>query len=406
MRRSSYMFFGVAYAVPLRPRLPADSWDYAGACSCSPAFQAAVFDKRTAKTIRKTFPTLAAAEGWRADARQSVRKGILTAPTRQTVAEAFDAMLEGMHNGSIRNRNRRTFKPSARRSYSTVIESHLRDRFGAYKLGDLHRNDVQDYAEELLAEGLDPSTVRNIIMPPRVVYRIAIRRGAVAVNPTHDLELPAVEGTRDRVASPAEAESLLKALPEPDRALWATAFYAGLRNGELRALRVEDVDLQTGTLRVERSWDDVEGPVAPKSAAGTRVIPICVHLRVYLKPHIRGRAGLVFGHTPTRSYNYKNTVNRANKAWVAAVIGAFFCGTSACIERITLHEARHSFRTFLDYAGVSEARCDRYLGHASHSVGRRYTHALMDHLADDAAALDAYLGGASSGRVVPLAAAG
>jgi len=54
----------------------------------------------------------------------------------------------------------------------------------------------------------------------------------------------------------------------------------------------------------------------------------------------------------------------------------------------------------------SEARCDRYLGHANHSVGRRYTHALSVHLSDDAAALDAYLGGAAAGRVVPLAAIG
>src|ERR1043166_8010614 len=91
-------------------------WDEAGVCSCTPTFQAAVFDKRTGRTIRKTFPTLAAAEGWRSDARQSVRKGALTAPTRKTVGEAFDAMLEGMKNGSIRNRNRKTFKPSAIRS--------------------------------------------------------------------------------------------------------------------------------------------------------------------------------------------------------------------------------------------------------------------------------------------------
>jgi len=253
-----------------------------------------------------------------------------------------------------------------------------------------------------LARGVPPHGRGQL----RVAYRIAVRRGEVALNPTHHLELPAVEGRREHVASPAEAQALLEALPQSDGALWATALYAGLRNGELRGLRVEDVNLEAGTLRVERSWDNVFGPVAPKSAAGVRVIPICAHLRAYLEPHLRGRTGLVFGHTPTRPYHYKNTVNRAYKAWVATVTGAFFCGTSAGIERITLHEARHSFRTFLDYAGVSEARCDRYLGHANHSVGRRYTHALTAHLADDAAALDAYLSGATSGRVVALAATG
>src|SRR5262245_648863 len=222
----------------------AKGWDGTGVCNCTPTFQAAVFVVRDGRTIRKTFPTLAAAERWRADARQSVRKGTLTAPTRRTVGEAFDVMLAGMKNGSVRNRNRKPFKPSAIRSYQAVIESRLRERFGSLKLTDLHRNDVQDYAEELVAESLDPSTVRNILMPLRVVFRVAIRRGEIAVNPTHDLELPAVEGVRKRVADPAEAKRLLEALPEQDRALWATAFYAGLRNGELRALRVEDIDLE------------------------------------------------------------------------------------------------------------------------------------------------------------------
>jgi integrase len=88
------------------------------------------------------------------------------------------------------------------------------------------------------------------------------------VNPTHDLELPAVEGTRERVADPTEAQTLLGALTEADRPLWATALYAGLRNGELQALRYEDVDLEAGLLRVEHSWDAVEGAVDPKSKAG------------------------------------------------------------------------------------------------------------------------------------------
>jgi integrase len=38
--------------------------------------------------------------------------------------------------------------------------------------------------------------------------------------------------------------------------VWATALYAGLRRGELQALRWRDVDLEAGVIRVEGSWDD------------------------------------------------------------------------------------------------------------------------------------------------------
>ena len=51
--------------------------------------------------------------------------------------------------------------------------------------------------------------------------------------------------------------------------IWATAFYAGLRRGELQALRVEDVDLAAGVIHVRRGWDHIEGELdLPKSKSG------------------------------------------------------------------------------------------------------------------------------------------
>jgi integrase len=78
---------------------------------------------------------------------------------------------------------------------------------------------------------------------------------------------------------------LLTALPEPERALWATALYAGLRRGELRALQWGDVDLATGVIHVRRAMDIRGSIIAPKSAAGTRTMPIAKVLRTYLAAH-------------------------------------------------------------------------------------------------------------------------
>jgi integrase len=82
-----------------------------------------------------------------------------------------------------------------------------------------------------------------------------------------------VRGRRDRIASPAGAAKLLAALPEQDRAIWATAMYAGLRLGELRALRYEHVDIRGGVIGVEASWDPREGLIEPKSRAGSAASP-------------------------------------------------------------------------------------------------------------------------------------
>ncbi|HEX2127260.1 MAG TPA: hypothetical protein VHF45_11955 [Thermoleophilaceae bacterium] len=121
-----------------------------------------------------------------------------------------------------------------------------------------------------MADGVGTSTVRNSLLPLRTIYRQALALDEVAVNPTAGVQLPAVRGKRERIASPAEAARLIASLPQRDRAVWATAMYAGLRSGELQALTDELVDLDSDVIRVQWSWDPVAGRVAPKSRSGRR----------------------------------------------------------------------------------------------------------------------------------------
>jgi hypothetical protein len=111
------------------------------------------------------------------------------------------------------------------------------------------------------------------------------------------------------------------------------------------------------------------------------------HLRVYLE-RVERRPGFFFG-TTDKPFDYDALIARAKKAW-----------DDAGLQRITLHECRHSFSTFLDAAGVSETRADIYMGHANHSVSRRYRH--PSQYAEDAARLDEYLSGAEAGKIVKL----
>lgn len=99
----------------------------------------------------------------------------------------------------------------------------------------------------------------------------------------------------------------------------ATAFYAGLRRGELQALRVRDIDLRSNVIAVERGWDQVEGVIEPKSRAGRRRVPLLAILRDYLSEHLRktGRSGddLVFDRSLREAF-YASTVDgRAKRAW-------------------------------------------------------------------------------------------
>lgn len=282
----------------------------AGACNCRPTYQASVWSAREQRRIRKHFPTLAAAKAWRQDAQVGLRRGTMKAPSAKTLNQAAHAWLEGARDGSIRNRSGDRYKPSALRSYETSLRLRILPDLGAVKLSALSRADVQRLVGRMLAADLNASTIRNAVMPLRAIYRHALAHGDVAVNPTTDLQLPAVRGKRERIATPNEAAALIAALPIEERALWATAMYAGLRAGELRALRWEDIDLAGGVIRVERSWDAREDVVDPKSKAGRRKVPVPAVLRDELVEHRmrRGSAGgLVFGRAPERPF-VPNTV--------------------------------------------------------------------------------------------------
>lgn len=356
-----------------------------GKCNCKPAYQASVWSAREGKRLRKTFPTLAAARAWRAEAQTAVRRGTLRAPVVTTVREAGEALIEGMRSGRVRTRSGDRYKPSAVRSYEAALRDRIFPELGGKRLGDVQRRDVQRLADDLLAEGRDPSTIRNALMPLRVIYRRAIEDGDVAVNPCANLRLPAVRGRRERIASPEEAQRLLGSLPERDRPVWATALYAGLRRGELMALRWEDVDLAAGVIRVERSYDDkgrVE--IEPKSRAGRRTVPIVGALRDVLVEHKARQDrddGLVFGSSAETPFQPSNLWRRAQRAW-----------KRASLEPIGLHEARHTFASVLIAAGVNAKAIATYMGHASIQTTYDLYGKLMPGSESEAAALvDAYL---------------
>jgi integrase len=354
-------------------------------CDCKPGYQAQVYSGREGRTIRKTFPTLADARAWRAETQSALNRGAHKAPSRITVEEAIEEWLSGARAGVIRNRSGDPYKPGAIRGYKRSFDSRIIPRFGALKISELARQEIQDLVDELLAKGKAPSTVRNAVMPLRALYRRLISRSEVLVNPTIGLTLPAIRERRERIARPEEARKLLGALPAADRPPWATALYAGLRRGELRALRWGDVDFEAGLIRVERGWDPEVGPIEPKSRAGRRRVPLAKPLRSYLAAHRLRSQGtpedLVFRGRGGKPLAPDALIERAREAWKAAGL-----------ESILLHECRHTYAAFMIAAGVNAKALSSYMGHSTISMTLdRYGHLMPGNEDEAAVMLAAYL---------------
>jgi integrase len=168
----------------------------------------------------------------------------------------------------------------------------------------------------------------------------------------------------------------------------------GLRVSEALALRWQDVDLATGRLAVERSWDMRVGVIEPKSEAGRRRVPLAAILRDFLDQHkvATGRTdGLVFGRTETRPFEPVSLAARAATAWKAENVKREEKGLDP-LEPITLHEARHTYASLMIAAGVNAKALSTYMGHASITITYdRYGHLMPGNEEEAADRLDAYL---------------
>ena len=278
-----------------------------------------------------------------------------------TLKTAADEWLDAAERGIIRTRSGDAYKPSALRSYRQALQGTVLPELGHLRLTSVTRNNIQDLADGLSAEGAAPSTVRNMILPLRAIYRRALTRGEVAINPTLKLTLPAVRGRRERTARPDEADALITTVPLQDRALWATAFYAGLRRGELQALTWNDIDLRQGLIHVNHAWDRKAGLIEPKSRSGKRRVPITKTLRRYLIAHRlqqgSGGAGYAFTNQHGGPFDAFTIHTRARKAW-----------KTAGLTPLTLHDCRHTYASLSIAAGVNTKALSTYMGHSTITI--------------------------------------
>jgi hypothetical protein len=110
--------------------------------------------------------------------------GQLCAPSPITLAEAAEDWLQRATAGVVRTRSGDAYKPAAIRAYRHALDCRILPHFGDQRLSALSGSMLQDFVDELLAAGRSPSTIRNALLPVRAIYRRALQRGEVAVNPT------------------------------------------------------------------------------------------------------------------------------------------------------------------------------------------------------------------------------
>jgi integrase len=249
-------------------------------------------------------------------------------------------------------------KPTTRALYESILSTHVLPRWRGVPLTRVEHGDVQAWVADLVASGLSPSHVRDVLGVLSGVLKLAVRDRRLPSNPTLGANLPRVIKRRRKYLTARQVEQLADAAGSGRLAVLVLA-YCGLRWCELAALRVSSVDFLRRRLTVSEAMTEVGGHLVwgtPKSHEA-RSVPIPRILVDDLAAYVAGKSrdDLVFTTVTGAPLRNRN----ARRSW--------FDGAATTIGEpgLTPHELRHTAASLAVSAGANVKAIQAMLGHAS-----------------------------------------
>ncbi|WP_206448165.1 tyrosine-type recombinase/integrase [Agrococcus sp. KRD186] len=176
-------------------------------------------------------------------------------------------------------------------------------------------------------------------------------------------------------ANPAEVAALAAAMPVHLSAAVTLAAWSGLRRGELFALARRHVDLDAGTLRVERALLELRGQGITFGETKTRKSRRLVHLPPFavaiLEAHMREHVAAAPDALLFSTNGAPVSVSRLSQWFKAARL------TVGRLD-LTWHDLRHTGATLAYRAGASVPEVQARLGHTTMRAALIYAHAADD----------------------------
>jgi integrase len=310
---------------------------------------------------------------------------------KQTVGEYLQRWLADSVRDTVRQR---TYE-----GYAHMVERHIAPTLGRVKLKSLTPAHVRGLYREKLDAGYSPRTVQYTHTTLNKALKQAVANGLIPRNAAASVKAPRPRREEIRPLSREQVRALFEAASDHKlEGLYILAVTSGLRQGELLALRWEDVDLEAGTLHVRRTLSEARsGRIfeAPKSAKG-RQIRLTRKATEALKWHRKrqleermARAGLwqeqglVFPSSVGTPLSARNLQRHFKAVLERAELP----------KSIRFHDLRHTCATLLLRQGVHAKYVQELLGHADISLTLNvYSHVLPDMGDAAAGAMDDALG--------------
>jgi integrase len=296
-------------------------------------------------------------------------------------------------------RNERQLAPSTRVDYRWRLESHLLPFFADKRLDAITYDVVERYISAKLAED-EPLSARSINMTLTLMAAIlegAVERELISRNPAKgkSRRVREREPRRTWLDAAEQIEALVSAAGELDararedrrhverRAIVATLTFAGLRIGELCALRWRDVDLANGWLTVGEAKTD-----AGRRRVKLRGAPRDELLAVRARTRHAGPDDFVFatstGGKPGRDNVRNRVLTPAVKLASECLVAA---GYPPLPDPVTPHSLRRTFASVLYALGEDPGVVMDEMGHTDPALALRVYRQTMRRGEDEKARL-------------------
>lgn len=296
-----------------------------------------------------------------------------------TVEQLLDGWLAGQ--GHI--------QASTAELWARLVRRHVLPQLGALRVVELRPSRIRSWVTGLQRQ-LAAGTARGVFDLLASALDAAVDDGLRADNPARarSVHPPAAAGGEVEPFDLAAAAEIVDSHPGRWRALAATAFGCGLRQGELFALAVTDIDWLGRQLHVRRQLQRVRGQLVltPPKGGRRRKVPLPDSVSVQLAEHVRLVGAVDLEELPAGAgadnpggFMFSTSTGRPLRAsdfnagvWLPAVASA---GLPVGPRQNGMHRARHTWASLLLSEGESIAAVSEWAGHANQTVTLRvYSH--------------------------------
>ena len=280
--------------------------------------------------------------------------------------------------------------PSTATVYEHMLRKHLIPGLGAVKLSALHPIDIQSYLAQKLKSGrldgkggLNSKTVRHHYVTLHTALESAIKWGLLSRNPADAVDPPKSQRKEMRTLDEVSLRRVLEAAKDTNYySIFYLALFTGMRRSELLALRWKDIDLDAGTVTVNRRVYAQKGNLdyrQPKTDKGRRSIPLPPSATQVMQRHKSHHKEIV--DTLSSAWNDDALVfvselgepihpDTLTHAWSKLVRRLNLSG-------VRLHDSRHTHASIMLRQGVHPKIVSERLGHANIQITLdTYSHVL------------------------------